>query len=146
MVFNHATKLVLETPGYGDVVSHDWWLYQAVTGVGGVVFYDPRPSLKYRQHGSNIVGENNSTKARLQRIGMIRQGLMRRWNDKNIAALRAIKFLFLSSNLETLENFAAARSCRGLVKRLYYFHKSRVYRQTSAAQCALFFASMFGKI
>lgn len=35
---------------------HDWWAYLMVTGAGGRVLTDNRPSLLYRQHGENAVG------------------------------------------------------------------------------------------
>lgn len=35
---------------------HDWWAYLMVTGAGGRVLTDNRPSLFYRQHGKNAVG------------------------------------------------------------------------------------------
>ncbi|MET0678157.1 MAG: glycosyltransferase, partial [Bradyrhizobium sp.] len=56
MVFNRAARAaLLATPQDGIMVSHDWWTYQVVTGVGGTAHYDPWPSLRYRQHGQNIV-------------------------------------------------------------------------------------------
>src|SRR5262249_55172891 len=51
MVFNQATKRLLEQAGVHDVVSHDWWAYQLVSGAGGIVHYDAVSSLDYRQHG-----------------------------------------------------------------------------------------------
>jgi glycosyltransferase involved in cell wall biosynthesis len=56
MVFNAATKQLLESGRQDDVASHDWWTYQVVTAVGGTAIYDKRPSLKYRQHANNVQG------------------------------------------------------------------------------------------
>ncbi len=53
MLFNSATKRLLERAGPHDVVSHDWWTYQLVTGAGGILHYDAEPSLDYRQHQRN---------------------------------------------------------------------------------------------
>ena len=55
MVFNRATKKVLELAGTFDVVLHDWWLYQVVSAADGRVHYDPQPMLKYRQHPDNLI-------------------------------------------------------------------------------------------
>src|SRR5689334_21864250 len=53
MVFNRAAKRLVEAVGVPNVVLHDWWLYQLVSGAGGAVFYDPEPMLDYRQHPDN---------------------------------------------------------------------------------------------
>ena len=73
MVFNRAARLALRaTPADVALVSHDWWTYQVVTGIGGTAHYDPWPSLRYRQHGLNLVGANKGLWARLVRIIGIR--------------------------------------------------------------------------
>ena len=74
MVFNQRAKMVLEKTGLQQVVSHDWWLYQLIKGVGGVVFYDPQPSLLYRQHNGALVGHNCGFKAKLDRIFYVFNG------------------------------------------------------------------------
>ena len=52
MVFNRAaSRLIKSSFDNTYPVSHDWWCYQIVTGAGGVVIYDPKPRIKYRQHG-----------------------------------------------------------------------------------------------
>lgn len=38
---------------------HDWWMYLVITFFGKV-YFDPVPSLKYRQHGANAVGAASS--------------------------------------------------------------------------------------
>jgi glycosyltransferase involved in cell wall biosynthesis len=37
---------------------HDWWLYLLSTATSKV-FWDPEPSLMYRQHGANVVGAHS---------------------------------------------------------------------------------------
>ncbi len=45
MVLNHAATALAAAAAAeaSDPVSHDWWLYQIVTGCGGVVLHDPDP-------------------------------------------------------------------------------------------------------
>lgn len=38
-----------------DVLMHDWWLYLYCSAFGSV-FFDDTPTIKYRQHGGNVVG------------------------------------------------------------------------------------------
>src|SRR6478752_10829642 len=61
-------RRIRATPADGALVAHDWWTYQVVTGIGGTAHYDPWPSLRYRQHGLNLVGANRGLRARLVRL------------------------------------------------------------------------------
>src|SRR6476646_3732917 len=80
MVFNRAARLaLLATPADGALVAHDWWTYQVVTGIGGTAHYDPWPSLRYRQHGLNLVGANKGLWARLVRLSALASGRMVMW-------------------------------------------------------------------
>ena len=74
MVFNQAAKELLEKAGMQQVVSHDWWLYQLIKGAGGVVYYDPEPSILYRQHEGCMVGANSSIMARVDRMAYVLNG------------------------------------------------------------------------
>lgn len=38
---------------------HDWWMYLVISCFGRIV-YDPRPTMKYRQHANNVVGSSTS--------------------------------------------------------------------------------------
>lgn len=89
MVLNKVARdLVVKASDYTPVVSHDWWCYQIITGAGGIVTYDKKPSLQYRQHDKNIVGANGGWKARYSRIFSILQGKFRTWNNINGQALQ----------------------------------------------------------
>ncbi|TAK48582.1 MAG: glycosyltransferase family 2 protein [Xanthobacteraceae bacterium] len=145
MVFNQAAKRLLEASGALDVVSHDWWTYQIVTAAGGRVHYDPLPSLKYRQHGDNILGSNMGTRARLARLRMVFAGRLIDWNDRNIAALQA-SGLLAAGSLTTLEFFARARAARWLGMRLVHLWRSGVYRQTVFGSLGLIAAACLRRI
>jgi glycosyltransferase involved in cell wall biosynthesis len=146
MVFNIAAKRLLEAADQVEIVSHDWWMYQAVSAAGGAVFYDPNPSVKYRQHSNNIVGSNAGYSARLARLRMVVGGRLAAWNETNVNALRSIRSLFHPSSVETFETFVAAREARGLADRLLLIRKAGVYRQTLFAQAGLLIAACLGKL
>ena len=55
VVFGNEIKHKFLQAKSTDMVMHDWWLYLVATAFGDVV-YDPRPSLLYRQHLSNVAG------------------------------------------------------------------------------------------
>ena len=146
MVFNEAARqLIAQTINAGHVVSHDWWAYLLVSGCGGAVHYDPYPGVRYRQHGSNLVGANNSWRARLFRMRLLAQGRFKRWNDQNIAALQSLEHLMTPQNRDTLHLFTQARE-QSAWRRLVSLKRSGVKRQTWFSQLSLFVAALFGKI
>jgi glycosyltransferase involved in cell wall biosynthesis len=146
MVFNRAAKKILEAAAATKVVLHDWWIYQLVSATGGIVYYDPEPMLKYRQHSDNIIGSNTGWRARVARVRRMLTGRFREWNDFNLAALRKLPaYLMTPGNRETLELFTKARSAP-LWKRLYFLRRSGVYRQTFLGNFGLFVALILKRI
>lgn len=146
MVFNLAAKKLLERAGSDvDVPSHDWWTYMLVLGCGGRVFYDPSPYIRYRQHDKNLIGSNNSFRARLVRIKMLFSGRFQRWNDQNINALKTIESQLTPNSKILLNEFSSARS-KSLLMRLFGVQKSGVYRQTILGNIALIIATILNKI
>jgi len=146
MVFNKVAKdLILEATQHASVVSHDWWCYQVVTGAGGHVIYDSEPCLKYRQHDHNLVGANTSWSARLLRIRGLLRGRFREWNDINLAALSAHKHLLTKSNQRVLDDFVEARQS-SLIKRLFLFKRSGIYRQTLFGNLGLLLGVFLNKV
>ena len=143
MVFNKSARALLrETERNLPIVSHDWWAYMVVTGCGGKVFYDDKPTLRYRLHAANLVGANFSWSARLQRLRMLWHGRFRNWNDSNIAALRKLVNKLTPENRVILERFAKAREM-SLVFRLINLKRSGIHRQTLLGNLGLIVAAIF---
>lgn len=145
MVFNQSAKNALEKVGVVQHPSHDWWLYQLVTGVGGEVFYDPTPQVLYRQHKNALVGGDNSFMARVKRISMVFKGEFRRWSDQNIAILCAAKPLLTHGSKETLELFKIMRNAN-LKDRYRLMEVAGIYRQTWRGTVSFLLAIIFKKI
>lgn len=146
MVFNHAArKLLCEAGPDVEVVSHDSWAYMIVSGCGGKVFYDPYPSLRYRQHGGNLVGTNLDWRAKLDRITRLGKGWFRDWNDRNIISLHRIRTHLTPENQQVLDLFSNARK-KWLLPRLIGLKKAGIYRQTFGGNVGLFVAAIFKKI
>jgi glycosyltransferase involved in cell wall biosynthesis len=143
MVFNRAARLVLATCPEVALVSHDWWTYQIVTGIGGIGHYDPEPSLKYRQHTKNLQGSNVGVAARIFRLRAFLDGRFVIWNITNIEALHAMRNLLSPTNLTTLDLFSAARKA-SLPRRLCLIWKSGVYRQAPIENIALYAGALLG--
>lgn len=146
MVLNNAARALLREAGCDiSVVTHDWWTYLVVAGCGGQVYYDCKPSLRYRQHDDNLVGANNSWAGRFMRVRLLLEGRFAFWNDRNILALTKIEHRLAPENKEILNQFAEARS-KGLFSRFVGIKRSGVYRQTFFGNLGLVVAVFFGKI
>ena len=146
MVFNEAARqLLIEAGEEVQVVTHDWWAYLLVSGCGGRVLYDPKPTIRYRQHDSNLVGMNISWPARLKRIRQLFQGQFRAWNDLNVSALLSVRSKLTIDNQTTLDQFITSRQ-KPLIPRLKGLKKSGIYRQTIFGRLGLVVAAIFNKI
>lgn len=146
MVFNRAARdLIIKVAADANVVSHDWWSYQIVSGADGYVVYDPEPCLKYRQHVNNLVGASTSWAARFLRIRGLLQGRFRTWNDINLKALSEHSHLLSADNRQILSDFIEARQC-SLIKRLFLFKRSGIYRQTLFGNLGLLLGVFLNKV
>ena len=149
MVFNHAACLLLREAGQAvPVVSHDWWLYLLVTGAGGEVFYDASPTLRYRQHGGNLVGTKAHWLARFMRLRTLRdvwQGTFRAGNNRQLQALLRMRAKLTPQNQQIIARFMAARE-RGFLPRLLGFWQVGIYREPLWSHLGLIAAALFKKI
>lgn len=146
MVFNRAARaLMVETPDNVRVKSHDWWAYILVTGAGGRVYFDHYPSLRYRQHGNNLAGQNVTLGAQAARARALLAGDFREWNEDNLKGLQQMRHHFTADNCKVLDTFAHARR-RWVVGRLYGVWRSGVYRQTALGNLGLLCAAVFNKL
>ena len=144
-VFNQATKQLFEQAGSQKVVSHDWWLYQIVKGAGGIFYYDPNPTLLYRQHSNAIVGANSSFRARLDRIFYVLNGRFKNWNTINYTALCNIRHLLTKDSQDILDIFGTFRGAH-FKDRIRLLEVCGLYRQTWKGTLSLWLATIINKI
>jgi glycosyltransferase involved in cell wall biosynthesis len=146
ILLNRAARdLLARASTRTEFVSHDWWAYLIVTGAGGIVHYDPRPLVRYRQHASNLVGANASWSARFSRLGHLFKGGFAEWTDLNLGGLTVNRDLLTSDAEACLDLFANGR--RGsLFQRLAALRKTGVYRQTFSGTIGLYLAFILGRI
>lgn len=145
MVFNQVAKELLEQAGLQKAVSHDWWLYQMTTGAGGVVFYDPEPSLMYRQHAGSLIGSNTSFRSRIERVFNALNGRFKEWNTQNHMALTSVQHLLTKDNQEILNTFGIFRSSK-FKDRIRLLEVCGLYRQTWQGTLSLWIATIINKI
>ena len=146
MVFNNIALDLLREAGEAiNIVAHDWWTYMVVAGAGGAVFYDPHPTLDYRQHGNNQIGGNVGWSARFGRLLLMFKGRFKTWNDLNFKALLSIKHRLTDDNRRVLMDVIDARG-RGLVSRVVKLKRLGLYRQTFSGNVGLFAAVFLKKL
>ncbi len=142
MVFNEKTRSILMQAGSDvEAAVHDWWIYLAISAVGGTIFFDPNPSVSYRIHGRNLIGSNGS---RVRRALMMLKRF-KVWNDLNIRALERIQGAMPEENKKTFELFRRSRTL-SLLPRLYGLLRSGVYRETPLDNIELMLAALVSKI
>jgi hypothetical protein len=144
-VFNSVAKQLLEQAGVQKVISHDWWLYQLVKGAGGIFYYDPVPSLLYRQHLDAVLGSNNSFRSRVERLRYVFNGRFKHWNDINYTALCNIRHLLSRDNQDILDIFGRFRGAH-LKDRIRLLEVCGLYRQTWQGTLSLWLAVIINKI
>jgi len=145
MLFNRAAYKLIVRPTSENVVAHDWWCYQIVSGAGGVVYYDPLPCLKYRQHPENVIGSNNNWVARASRARDLFLGKYKETIDIQIKALSENRDHLTSDNQKCLDHFIACRN-GNLFRRSIEFKKSGIYRQTVLGNFGLLVGLLLNRI
>lgn len=146
MVMNRAAfGLVRQSLLAGTPVVHDWWCYIIVSGAGGLVHYDPKPLVDYRQHAGNLIGANDGWRARLRRIGGLLAGRQRAWNDRHLGLLRQCAPL-LTPEARAIADMLAEMHTVPLLRRLVLLRKSGLYRQSRMGQVGLIFGCLLGRI
>lgn len=137
MVMNRAAaSLVAESAGM-RVVTHDWFTYQIVAGAGGLVHYDARPFLRYRQHANNAIGSNLGWRALWNRFARMLQGEFRAWNEVNGAVLAQRVGSLTAPNADVLRAFLRARTAAMPWSRLAWLRRSGAFRQPASQQLVL---------
>lgn len=146
MVFNNRARELLKKVSDAEALLHDWLAYQVISAAGGIVLYDSHPSLKYRQHGENLIGSNLGLRARARRIKMLFEGQWRDWNELNFQALKLLGMEITEQNRRTIENLNQSRAANWFLQRVWYFMRSGVYRQTFAGNLGLWIAVLMRKM
>jgi glycosyltransferase involved in cell wall biosynthesis len=145
MVFNQTTKNMLEDIGSVPTPSHDWWLYQIVTGAGGYVYYESKPYILYRQHPNSLVGSNSSNWSKFQRMLRVFGGKFVFYSDRNIECLELGRSFLNQNNTEILDLFKIMRGAN-LKDRFRLMEVCGLYRQTWRGTLCLIFSAVIKKI
>ena len=97
-------QLLDENSPASQVALHDWLTYAVCRASGGKWVIDAKPSMRYRQHGNNVVGANVGLKAKLARLQKLRQGWYRKEVMKVVQVCNNIALNTETSKLLVLLN------------------------------------------
>lgn len=127
------------------IYSHDWWLYQLLTGAGAVCMVDAEPSVLYRQHDSNAIGARRGTGEWMRRKILVLRGLYASRIAAQLQALQRGAEFLLPENRALLERFMDARQAP-LNKRVVGMKAAGVYRQSYQGSIGFWGAVALGKV
>lgn len=146
MLINQSTRtLMAAVPDNTPIVAHDWLAYLLVTASAGQVIYDSAPSLDYRQHEGNLIGNRTGLNANFHRIRRFVAGEFSTWNDMNSHILDSMLGFMPTRNRTLFSDFKALRTA-GLLKRTRLFFKIGLYRQGPLENLLLMLALVLKKI
>ena len=144
MLFNLSAKLIIDkTPEDKIIPSHDWWVYILITACDGKVIYDPDPTLKYRQHYNNLVGENKTLSAKFKRVKILFNGEFKKSVDANLILLNHMHEILSQENKTTAQRFFCLRKV-SFLSRIKQIIQLRLYRQSNI-ESLLFAVALFLK-
>lgn len=128
-----------------DVVAHDWWAYQLLAAAGAAMWRDTAQVVFYRQHPRNVMGRNDTTKARAARLSMLMDGSFADWLQRNQRALEPMVQVMTPKNRQLLADFGTAISQNG-PRAAARFLRMGLYRQTRSGTLAVMGAALAGRL
>lgn len=107
---------------------HDHWSYLVVCAAAGKVFFDPEPSIFYRQHGANAVGSQAAMGRRARRaLGRGPQPFLRNMAD-NLGAISAFAEKLVEA--KRIQPLLMSLQSPNPIRRLVALRQFGIYRQS----------------
>ncbi|MTH78908.1 glycosyltransferase family 2 protein [Paracoccus aestuariivivens] len=128
-----------------NVISHDWFCYQILSGAGAQIHRDSEQVVLYRQHPQNVMGRNDTKAARAARAAMLFDGSFADWLARNQIALEQASHLLSPENRLLLQDFGKLIRANGPAA-LAKMISTRLYRQSAIGTAAVMLAAMAGRL
>tara|TARA_B100000242_G_C43022816_1_gene476079 strand:- start:634 stop:1560 length:927 start_codon:yes stop_codon:yes gene_type:complete len=145
MLMNKTGRDLIVKSLKSKIISHDWWTYLIISGANGYIFYDKEPSLRYRQHKKNFLGENLSFFSKIYRIRHLLIGTYKYFLDTNLNALNKKKSILTKKNLKLLNDLETIKKTYFPVN-VFKFIVSRLHRQSFVQNIAIIIGLLFKRI
>ena len=143
---NKAKKIISKTIKCKDYISHDWWCYQIISATGGEIIFNHKRTVRYRQHNKNLIGMNCSFEDKIKRLFAFISGQYKYWLEVNIRNLKLNEDIFLKKNLKVLHYFSNTRKTKNPLRKIDYYIKSGVYRQSKIENIIMTIGLLLNKI
>jgi glycosyltransferase involved in cell wall biosynthesis len=131
MAFNSSFRdqLVRCLPEFAAM--HDWWCYLLATGGRGMkIHFDPLPTVRYRQHGSNALGAGPTGLTAALERGKRFLGPQRSVRSNQLREFRKLHDSVLAAEALSLLGILAPASPRGFFSRAKAAISAPITRQT----------------
>ena len=145
MVFNHAAKQAMAIDSRYEIVSHDWWAYLVITGIGGQFIYDSIPTTLYRQHKANIIGGKKGVFKKFSRLNSLLSANLQKWIESRNQALHSVSSKLTPKSQQTFKQFCEYKKASLLI-RVWGMMRLRIHRQHIGENVAFYFAVLLNKI
>ena len=145
IVFNRCCKKIIENAKIRELTSHDWLIYQIITGSEGYVFFDKNYSIFYRQHTNNLIGAQNSFYSLIKRFRYHFNGYFEEALNKQLKIYTDNKFLLSKNNRAIFEKFLLLKNHNSFLIRLLLF-RHKIVRFSIQGNIALFFSLLLKRI
>ena len=145
MVMNAALVKVLQKIQPAHSVWHDWSAYQVATACGGRVYLDENPSVLYRQHASNLLGDKKrDLQSQHQRLKENLRGRYKTRITKNLLAASDIWGDLTPASQRVCVKLQRIKEEPKAYKRLILVLRSGLKREGIMGLCAFWIACVFG--
>lgn len=145
MVFNNRARELLRKVRGSPIVAHDWTLYQIVTGCGGAVYFDTEPTVFYRQHDKNAIGNGGSYKQRFVNFIAACNGRKVDWADSNFLVLSNVEDHLTDESKKVLSLYKESRNSN-FIDRLKLINQSTVYHQNLLGKINLYVCAILNRL
>lgn len=143
MVFSHSILTAQKKVLPQHCVWHDWTTYIVATAIGGLVWFDEKPSLLYRQHERNVIGANTGIRAQFWRMKLVVSGRYKYWLDSTEKTICDISSELTLTSLNIFKKFKKIRNSRSVISIFDAFFNSEIRRQTTLSNTSLLIALIF---
>jgi len=146
MVFNKTTRALIQSLEHDCLFPYDWLMYIIVSGAEGKVIYDKKPSVLYRQHKNNLIGNNHNFVSKFLRFKRLINREYKTLNKLLIRILNKNIHILGLNQRETLKVFSTIHYSKSPILRANELRKMKFFRQTIFGRFSFYFAVIFGLI
>ncbi len=143
VAINNKLKEKITSKKIKYIIMHDSFIYRTCLLFNGYVYYDKTPYIKYRQHGTNVIGYNENTTSRIKR--RIKSFLRNNHERKKAAIelLRLYKDEIDEDKKIFLENMS---TCKDFKSKIYLLKNKNVKTESKEINIVFRLALLLNKI